>query len=67
MMIKKYREWRKRRKYFRAMNKGLVFLLRLDLATKSWPRYKQKQFWGELRSPVSRIRVLKELFETLNK
>lgn len=67
MMFKKLKTKRKERKYFRSMNKGLLFLARLDLATKDWSRAKHKQFWGQLRSPISRVRVLKELFEALNK
>jgi len=67
MMIKKikkrYRQWR----YFRSMNRGLFFLSRLDIVTKDMTRTKQKQFWGELRSPISRVRVLRELFEIMNK
>lgn len=66
-MFKKLKKKRKEKKYFRAMNKGLLFLGRLDLATKDWSRVKQKQFWGQLRSPISRVRVLRELFEALNK
>jgi len=66
-MIKKIKKaWRKRRFYRRA-NQGLFFLSRLDIITKDWDKTKQKQFWRELRSPVSRPRILKELFEALNK
>jgi len=66
-MIKKWKAKRKEKKYFHDMNYGLIFLGRLDIATEDWPRHKQKQFWGQLRNPKSRIRVLRELFEALNK
>ena len=67
MMIKKLKTWYRKQRYFRSMNYGLFFLSRLDIMTKDWDRTKQKQFWRELRSPVSRPRILKELFEALNK
>jgi len=67
MMFKKLKIWHRKRKYYRAMNYGQFFLSRLDIATKDWTRAEQKQFWGQLRNPVSRVRVLRELFEALNK
>lgn len=67
IMIKKWKKKKRKKKYYREMNSGLFFLGNLDLATKDMPKYKQKQIWRALESPVSRPRVLRELFEALNK
>ena len=66
-MFKRIHKARKRRKYFRAMNNGLFFLNRLDMAMENMPKERKKQFWRDIKSPASRVRVFRELFEALNK
>lgn len=66
-IIKKKRmKW----KYYRALNSAIFLFMRMDSVMKEckWPAYRVKQFWRSfIKSPRSREKVFRELFEGINK